>query len=344
MKTAITSMAALALACAGLVQYAFAQKGMGERSGVARQAVKPEIVRLSGKLVEVKTGPCEKTTGRAPVGTHILLENKKGETLNIHLGPEAAMADTVAKLSVGKKVTVKAFRTDKMPEGHYTAQSLTFGKTTVELRDARLRPVWAGPQGGKVQAAQPASPRAEASDDTDEQPPTTRPGPGRGRRGGGPPWAGGQDGRGGGGGPPWAGGGRGPDAAFQADRTIFHFLLENHDQIQRKVTKRTDGVETVTESDDPTIALAIQGHAEAMHQRVEKLQPVHMRDPLFAAVFSHAKKIEMKITKIPKGVQVVETSTNPYVVKLIQAHAAVVNRFVANGFSEARQNHDVPKD
>ena len=144
MKTSITLSTLLVLACGAFPLNAYAQKGMGEPTGVARQAVRPEIVTVSGKLVEIKTGPCEKTTGRSPIGSHILLESANGEKLNIHLGPAAAVADTVAKLSPGQEVTVKAFCTDKMPDRQYIAQSLTFGKTTVELRDSELRPVWAG--------------------------------------------------------------------------------------------------------------------------------------------------------------------------------------------------------
>jgi hypothetical protein len=37
-----------------------------------------------------------------------------------------------------------------------------------------------------------------------------------------------------------------------------------------------------------------------------------------------------------------ETSDDPYVVKLIQAHAEVVSLFIKNGFDEARRNHEVP--
>ena len=138
------------------------------------------------------------------------------------------------------------------------------------------------------------------------------------------------------------GGGRGLDAMFHADREIFHSLLEDHKQVRRSVSKRPDGVVTLTESDDPNVALAIQGHVAAMHERVQKVLPIHMRDPLFAAVFGHAAKIKMEITKTDKGVRVVEISADPYVVKLIQAHAAVVDLFVAHGFDEARQNHAVP--
>jgi len=154
MKATVVLVVVSTLVCGAPVTKASAQRGVGEPSGVARQAIKPDIVSLSGRLVEIKTGPCEKTTGRSPIGTHIVLETTKGETLNIHLGPEAAVADTVAQLTVGETVAVKAFRTDKMPEKHYTAQSLTFGKTTMVFRDVGLRPVWAG-QGQRTPDSRP---------------------------------------------------------------------------------------------------------------------------------------------------------------------------------------------
>ena len=125
---------------------AYAQKGVGDTSGVARQPVRPEVVTLAGKLVELDTGPCESGTGRSPVGTHILLRTADGTTLNVHLGPAAAapVADSAKQLRAGQTVTVAAFRTQKMKQNHYVARSLTFGKTTVQLRDETLRPVWAG--------------------------------------------------------------------------------------------------------------------------------------------------------------------------------------------------------
>lgn len=137
-------------------------------------------------------------------------------------------------------------------------------------------------------------------------------------------------------------GGRGPDADFAVDRDDFHFLLANGDKIERKVTNTEDGVETVTESDDPKIAEKIKEHVAAMYKRVHDGRPIHMRDPLFAEIFQHTKKIEMKVEKTDKGVKVAETSKDPYVAKLIQEHAKVVSLFVENGFDEAHRNHAVP--
>ncbi len=130
---------------------ALAQKGMGEPVGVARQAVRPELVSLSGKVTAVESGPCKLTTGRAGIGTHVILATEDGGALNVHLGPQAAVATLAERLKPGSAVHLSAFRTDKMPEDHYVAKSLTLGEETIPLRDASLRPAWAAARGaGRV--------------------------------------------------------------------------------------------------------------------------------------------------------------------------------------------------
>lgn len=136
-------------------------------------------------------------------------------------------------------------------------------------------------------------------------------------------------------------GGQG-DSRFAVDREVFHFLLANGDKIHREVTNLKDGVETVTESDDPEVAGMIQEHVAAMYVRVETPSPIRMRDPLFAEIFRHTDKIEMKVEETKKGVKAIEASKDPYVAKLIQEHAKVVSLFVKNGFDEAHKNHAVP--
>ncbi len=159
MRSLVTGFMVVLCAYLDVASTALGQKGVGDLVGVARQATKPEVVSLSGNLVEVKTGPCESTTGRSPIGTHIILETAPEQQVNIHLGPAAVVADTVARLTVGQPLAVRAFRTEKMKPNHYVAQSLTFDKTTVELRDALLRPVWArggfGPRGATAGQAGP---------------------------------------------------------------------------------------------------------------------------------------------------------------------------------------------
>lgn len=138
-------------------------------------------------------------------------------------------------------------------------------------------------------------------------------------------------------------GGMGLDAAAQGDMQVFHDLLEHRTQIARRVTPRPDGIDSLTESDDPAVAKLIQTHVAAMTARVTERRGIHLRDPLFAEVFKHAGQIAVQSEVTPKGIRVVETSSDPYVVKLIQAHADVVSLFLKNGHAEVMKNHAVPE-
>ena len=136
--------------------------------------------------------------------------------------------------------------------------------------------------------------------------------------------------------------GRGHDERHNEDRDVFHFLLANHKKIRRNVKELPNGVDTLTESDDPKIAAKIKEHVKWMQYRVEETKPIRMRDPLFAELFRHTDKIKMVRTETKKGVRVTETSEDAYVAKLILAHATAVSGFVDRGFDEAMKNHPVP--
>ena len=136
--------------------------------------------------------------------------------------------------------------------------------------------------------------------------------------------------------------GHGHDERHDEDRNDFHFLLSHHEKISRNVTQLTDGVATLTESEIPEIADRIKKHVKWMKYRVEETKPIRMRDPLFVELFRNTDKIKMKVVETKKGVRVTETSDDPYVAKLIKAHAKAVSGFVKVGFAEARKNHAVP--
>ncbi len=152
MKRMLPAMLVLVTTCWMATSTALAQRGVGETAGVARQAVKPETVLLSGTVLKVETGPCENTTGRSPLGTHVLMKTEKGETLNVHLGPAARVEFVADELSAGLEVKVEGFRTERMKPNHYVAVSLTYGDRTVQLRAASLQPTWAGGAGGGTRA------------------------------------------------------------------------------------------------------------------------------------------------------------------------------------------------
>jgi hypothetical protein len=92
------------------------------------------------------------------------------------------------------------------------------------------------------------------------------------------------------------------------------------------------------------VAAKIQQHVQDMVARVEGGRPIRMRDPLFAAVFQNADKIHIEVEKTDKGVKVNETSDNPFVAKLLKAHASVVSLFLKNGWSEMPKDHAVPDE
>jgi hypothetical protein len=127
------------------------------------------------------------------------------------------------------------------------------------------------------------------------------------------------------------------------DMEVFHYLADHGADIRRTVTSLANGVETLTESDVPEVAQQIRVHVASMAARVEARRPIHQRDPLFAELFKHAGKIAFSHEPTEKGVRVVETSTDPYVARLIQAHAEVVSLFVKNGRAEMMRNHELPR-
>jgi hypothetical protein len=132
------------------------------------------------------------------------------------------------------------------------------------------------------------------------------------------------------------------DAAHAADMQVFHQLFEHRAEIARRVVVRADGIETVTESSNPDVTRLLQTHVASMLARVEESRPIHRRDPLFAELFRHADRITASHQSTPGGVRVVETSADPYVVKLLQAHAEVVSAFIANGRAEMMRDHPLP--
>ena len=126
-------------------------------------------------------------------------------------------------------------------------------------------------------------------------------------------------------------------------RDVFHSLLKNHHKIERSVDIIKNGVRTKTTSSDADIAKFIKRHVDQMKGLIENGRRIRNWDPLFSAIFDHYELIEMKINEISHGVEVVETSNDPFVAKLIVEHAKVVSLFVKHGFEEAHRSHPLPQ-
>lgn len=125
-------------------------------------------------------------------------------------------------------------------------------------------------------------------------------------------------------------------------KDVFHYLLEQHNTILRNVEFIENGVKTYTYSSNPKVANHIKKHVVQMKGLVESGKRIRNWDPLFGAIFDNYELIEMKVIQKERGVEVIETSYDPYVAKLIQEHAKVVSLFVKYGFEEARRSHPVP--
>ncbi len=150
MRYLTMTLAGLFVLGSGLATDVWAQKGMGQTEGLARQGVRPEMVTFSGVVNEIKQGPCETTTGKSVVGTHLLLKTEKGAIREIHLGPKADVDPLIANIAVGNPLTVTGFRTEKLPESAWVAQTLTAGEEVIRMRNDDMRPVWAaGPGQGR---------------------------------------------------------------------------------------------------------------------------------------------------------------------------------------------------
>jgi hypothetical protein len=133
------------------------------------------------------------------------------------------------------------------------------------------------------------------------------------------------------------------NATHAADMQVFHQLFDHRTEITRQVIVREDGVETLTESTNPDVTRLLQTHVESMLARLKEGRPIHRRDPLLAELFRYADRIEARRELTVGGVRVIETSQDPYVVKLLQAHAEVVSAFIADGRAEMMKNHPTPE-
>lgn len=134
-----------------------------------------------------------------------------------------------------------------------------------------------------------------------------------------------------------SGGGR-PEAQ------VIHFLIENHQSLQRTVENIPGGVLTRTISQDPEIIDAVRTHVRQMVDLIHGGGRIRNWDPLFREIFDHREAIDMQITDIEGGVEVRETSADENVAMLIQAHAVKVEEFVARGLEAYREETPLPDE
>lgn len=128
------------------------------------------------------------------------------------------------------------------------------------------------------------------------------------------------------------------DSATMAQLGVIHDLFINHDRIKRTVTNLPDGIRTVTESDDARITEILQKHVGDMLQRVDTNDDpgLPIESEALRSIFKNYDKIETKVETTEKGIVVVQTSTDPETVAVLQQHASEVSDFVEQGMVAMR--------
>ena len=123
------------------------------------------------------------------------------------------------------------------------------------------------------------------------------------------------------------------DSATIAQMAVVHELFLNHNRITRTVMKLPGGVRTITESDDPVIAQRIKDHVAVMTGRVIAGDDpgLPMESAAVQTLFRNKDKIRTYTDTTPKGIVLIQVSSDPETVVALQQHAAEVSELVRRG-------------
>jgi len=128
------------------------------------------------------------------------------------------------------------------------------------------------------------------------------------------------------------------DEAFAADMHLVRGMLFSHDRIKRTVTNLPNGIKTVTESDDPRVAQAIQTHVASMVQRLSDGKEFNLFSKTIPVLFDNRDKIKTTVETTTKGSVVTQTSNDAKVVAALQEHATEVDELVREGMVAMMRN------
>ncbi len=128
------------------------------------------------------------------------------------------------------------------------------------------------------------------------------------------------------------------DDAFAADMHLVRDMLFSHDRIKRTVTNLPNGIRTVTESDDPTIAQTIKTHVASMVQRLSDGKEFNLFSKTIPVLFENRDKIKTTVETTAKGSVVTQTSSDAKVVTALQQHATEVDELAREGMVAMMRN------
>jgi len=127
--------------------------------------------------------------------------------------------------------------------------------------------------------------------------------------------------------------GRRHDSTAMAHMPTIHILIMNHERIVRTVTNLSDGIRTVTESDDPELARRIREHVAGMYRVLASgVDPgLPHTTPALRTILRDRDKIRTLVDSTAKGILVVQTSEDAATVAALQQHAREVTEMVRIG-------------
>ena len=110
-------------------------------------------------------------------------------------------------------------------------------------------------------------------------------------------------------------------------------IFRSHKGIIRAVSNLESGIVTITEAENETLREAIVSHVTMMVTRLQegKNPEVIIQSPTLNALFDVYEEIDTDIELTNMGIKVIQTSTNPEVIKLLQKHAAEVSDMSKRG-------------
>ena len=116
-------------------------------------------------------------------------------------------------------------------------------------------------------------------------------------------------------------------------------IFRSHEGITRSVSNVQDGIITTTEAADETLREAIVSHVSMMVTRLQEGRnpEVIIQSPTLDALFDVYDEIDTEIETTELGVKVIQTSSNPKVVGLLQQHAAEVSDMANRGMEAVHE-------
>ena len=139
----LATLGAAALFTAGLASLGAAQSSPAARQGQGMYDARTETT-ITGTVESVENITGGGGRGRGGMGgTHLVVKTDK-ETVDVHVGPTAYLAEKGITLGKGDRLEILGSRVTVDNEAVLIAKQIKKGDNTWTLRDASGRPAWSG--------------------------------------------------------------------------------------------------------------------------------------------------------------------------------------------------------